>query len=132
MIEQVLLNLARNGLQSMEALCGPVEQRVLRLRVSVDGAGRIEFAVTDRGTGVPDDIAARLFTPFFTTRPGGLGLGLSMCRTVIEQHAGELGLRNVVDAGRCTGACFHFTLPAARGSAAEPAPRPDQETLHAR
>jgi two-component system sensor histidine kinase DctS len=65
--------------------------------------------VTDHGLGLADDVAARLFTPFFTTKPEGMGLGLSLCRTVIEQHGGTL----VHEAAEHSGTVFRFTLPAA-------------------
>ena len=89
MVEQVLLNLARNGIQAMEGATAPPD-RVLTLRVRVVQPGRATFSVIDRGPGIADDVAARLFTPFFTTRAEGMGLGLSLCRTVIEQHGGTL------------------------------------------
>ena len=89
MVEQVLLNLARNGIQAMESTTPPAD-RVLTLRVRVLQPGRATFSVIDRGPGIAPDVAARLFTPFFTTRAEGMGLGLSLCRTVIEQHGGTL------------------------------------------
>jgi two-component system sensor histidine kinase DctS len=89
MVEQVLLNLARNGIQAMEGATLPAD-RVLTLGVRVVQPGRATFSVTDRGPGIAPDVAARLFTPFFTTRAEGMGLGLSLCRTVIEQHGGTL------------------------------------------
>jgi two-component system sensor histidine kinase DctS len=89
MVEQVLLNLARNGIQAMEGATVQAD-RVLTLRVRATQAGRATFSVIDRGPGIADEVAARLFTPFFTTRAEGMGLGLSLCRTVIEQHGGTL------------------------------------------
>jgi two-component system sensor histidine kinase DctS len=89
MVEQVLLNLARNGIQAMEGATVPAE-RVLTLRVRRAQPGRATFSIIDRGPGIAADVAARLFTPFFTTRAEGMGLGLSLCRTVIEQHGGTL------------------------------------------
>ena len=89
MLEQVLLNLARNGIQAMETAT-PLQDRVLTLRVRPGPPGRVAFSVIDAGAGVPPEVAERLFTPFFTTRAEGMGLGLSLCRTVIEQHGGTL------------------------------------------
>ncbi|MBT9510801.1 MAG: PAS domain S-box protein [Acidovorax sp.] len=110
MVEQVLLNLARNAMQAMDD--PSVRSRVLDIRArraaSNQHSGWIEFVVTDQGTGIPPDVAARLFTPFFTTRPEGMGLGLSMCRTVIEQHGGFLGFAP----NEPRGTVFTFTLPA--------------------
>ncbi len=111
MVEQVLLNLARNGMQAMQHT-GTAASRVLTLRVrpaASKGTNRwVEFAVMDRGDGIAPDVASQLFTPFFTTRVEGMGLGLSLCRTVIEQHGGVLAFA----AAQPKGTIFSFTLPA--------------------
>ena len=111
LVEQVLLNLARNGMQAMDA--PDCRSRVLRLRVARSGASEtrswLGFSVTDFGSGIADDVAARLFTPFFTTRPDGMGLGLSLCRTVVEQHGGVLAFEPHAPRGTT----FRFTLPVA-------------------
>ena len=121
MIEQVLINLARNGIQAM-APCTQGPEPLLRIEARPLGAGLVEFAVVDRGPGVPDEVRAQIFTPFFTTREEGMGLGLSLCRTVIEQHGGSLVFDNLRDAeGRVVGARFRFTLPAAARGRAAPA-----------
>jgi len=106
MVEQVLLNLARNGIQAMEVATQPAD-RVLTLRVRAAQPGRTTFSVIDRGPGIADEVAARLFTPFFTTRAEGMGLGLSLCRTVIEQHGGTLDYGPGPDG---VGTEFRFTL----------------------
>ncbi|WP_088283556.1 ATP-binding protein [Ideonella sp. A 288] len=105
MVEQVLLNLARNGLQAMEADT-PMEDRVLTLRVSRVQGKWAAFDVIDAGRGIPPEVAQRLFTPFFTTKDEGMGLGLSLCRTVIEQHGGAIDFENLA-----RGTAFRFTLP---------------------
>nr|WP_238136718.1 ATP-binding protein [Variovorax sp. JS1663] len=121
LVEQVLLNLARNAMQAMDL--PDLSDRVLQLRVvraravgesgAVSGKADvrrwIEFSVADRGGGISEEVAARLFTPFFTTRPDGMGLGLSLCRTVVEQHGGALAY----EPSRPRGTIFRFTLPAA-------------------
>ena len=116
MVEQVLLNLARNGIQSLEALPAGSE-RVLTLRVRrVDGtaAPRVQFSVVDGGGGIADEVAAQLFAPFFTTRSEGMGLGLSVCRTIVEQHGGTLAFTNLAGPGGTAGGVeFSFTLPVA-------------------
>ncbi|MCW8175294.1 PAS domain S-box protein [Verminephrobacter aporrectodeae subsp. tuberculatae] len=113
MVEQVLLNLARNAMQAMDAPA--VSPRVLDIRAyrapCEQPGGWIEFSVTDLGSGIAPAVAEKLFTPFFSTRPEGMGLGLSMCRTVIEQHGGSLGFA----AHAPRGTVFRFTLPAAQG-----------------
>jgi two-component system sensor histidine kinase DctS len=118
LVEQVLLNLARNAMQAMDSPDN-VGSRVLRLRVAravaVGGTGQedsrrwIEFSVADLGCGISTEVAERLFTPFFTTRADGMGLGLSLCRTVVEQHGGAL----VFEPNKPRGTVFRFTLPAA-------------------
>jgi two-component system, LuxR family, sensor histidine kinase DctS len=111
MVEQVLLNLARNGMQAMDV--PECRERVLVLRVHrathpTEVAG-VEFSVADVGAGIGPDVAAQLFNPFFTTKAEGMGLGLSLCRTVVEQHGGQLEF----EAQAPEGTVFRFTLPAA-------------------
>ena len=113
MVEQVLLNLARNAMQAMDG--APVHQRVITLQARAlvtpaDHAGHwVEFSVADLGSGIDAATAARLFTPFFTTRAEGMGLGLSLCRTVVEQHGGFLAFEPHAPRGTV----FKFTLPMA-------------------
>jgi two-component system sensor histidine kinase DctS len=111
MVEQVLLNLTRNAIQAMET--EPLERRVLRIQVRQTDARWVRFSVIDQGPGIAPEVAARLFTPFFTTRSEGMGLGLSLCRTVIEQHGGALVFENL---GQGVGTEFRFTLPAERAA----------------
>ena len=110
MVEQVLLNLARNGMQAMDDLAHS-EPRLLTLRVKPAASNAtsrwVEFAVIDQGAGISPDVAAQLFTPFFTTKVEGMGLGLSLCRTVIEQHGGFLQF----EPAPFRGTIFTFTLP---------------------
>jgi two-component system sensor histidine kinase DctS len=120
MVEQVLLNLSRNGIQAMDAVPD------LSLRVLTLGARRtherwVTFTVSDAGTGIAPDVAAKLFTPFFSTRGEGMGLGLSLCRTVIEQHGGALDF-GPGPARR--GTEFRFTLPTPRPPPGRPAAAP--------
>jgi len=110
MVEQVLLNLARNAMQAMDD--PQIHPRILDLRVrrAASNVARswLEFSVADMGVGISEDVAARLFTPFYTTRAEGMGLGLSLCRTVVEQHGGFM--EHAPRAPR--GTVFTFTLPA--------------------
>ena len=102
MVEQVLLNLARNG---MQAMADDVSPKVLTLTVrpaASNASSRwLEFLVADVGHGIPDGVSEKLFTPFFTTKEEGMGLGLSLCRTVVEQHGGFLS-------------CLLYTSPSPR------------------
>jgi two-component system, LuxR family, sensor histidine kinase DctS len=117
MVEQVLLNLSRNGMQAMQdkaeptdSVAAPGKTLSLQIRRAGDAPGRwVEFSVIDRGEGISENVAEQLFTPFFTTRVEGMGLGLSLCRTVIEQHGGALAFEPVVPRGTR----FYFTLPVA-------------------
>ena len=110
MIEQVLLNLARNGMQAMDSPETVDRELQLRVRRAAASTRRswVEFAVIDCGSGIPQHVAEQLFTPFFTTRNEGMGLGLSLCRTVVEQHGGHL--QHSPHSPR--GTVFAFTLPA--------------------
>ncbi len=136
MVEQVLLNLTRNGMQAMESV-GEVGDRVLTLSARQTHERWVAFTVTDRGPGIAPEVAQRLFTPFFTTRSEGMGLGLSLCRTVIEQHGGALDFRNLRDDPQSSGQGteFRFTLPADsaerhRRPPAAPAPPVEPESAH--
>ena len=136
MVEQVLLNLCRNGMQAMHtdiaigghgrehgAVTPLSTERVLLLRVrpvATTGGRWVEFSVTDSGLGIPDDVARQLFTPFFTTKEEGMGLGLSLCRTVVEQHGGAL----VFAPHLPQGTVFTFTLPGESLDSAAPADAP--------
>lgn len=125
MVEQVLLNLTRNGIQAMETAT-PYAERELVIRVRQHHPRWVTFSVLDHGPGVPPDVAQRLFTPFFTTRKEGMGLGLSLCRTVIEQHGGALDFGTVAPTDAPEGAGvmteFRFTLPADTAERRTPAP----------
>ncbi|HWH83778.1 MAG TPA: ATP-binding protein [Burkholderiaceae bacterium] len=130
MVEQVLLNLTRNGIQAMQGTPrdGPP---VLTLRARQTHPGWVRFSVADRGPGIADDVAPQLFTPFFTTRGDGMGLGLSVCRTIVEQHGGALDFATLRDAsGQVAGAEFRFTLPAAPGEAPRALPAAEPAAAH--
>ncbi len=113
MVEQVLLNLARNAIQAMHAT--PRSQRLLHIRVRKLSASPkwLEFSVADRGQGIEEEIAKQLFTPFFSTKADGMGLGLSLCRTVVEQHGGFLRFEPNHSGVSPRGTVFVFTLPVA-------------------
>lgn len=117
MVEQVLLNLARNGMQAMpwDAESAGAGPRVLKIAVHqsrLNAGDRqqkawVTFEVSDHGLGLSAEVQAKLFTPFFTTRAEGMGLGLSLCRTVVEQHGGAL----TYEPNQPRGTIFRFTLP---------------------
>ena len=107
LIEQVALNLVRNAVEAVETL--PKERRRITLATRVEPDGSGTFSVEDLGDGVPREARERLFDPFVTTKPGGLGLGLSICRSVVEAHGGAIRHRPNGEGG----AVFAFTLPGA-------------------
>ena len=96
MLEQVLLNLTRNAIEAMQHV--PPERRILRIVASLENNSsasdtappNVIIAVIDQGHGIPPEIAERLFSPFFSTKAEGMGIGLSICRTTIEFHGGTL------------------------------------------
>ncbi|MEI8168968.1 MAG: PAS domain S-box protein [Rhodoferax sp.] len=109
MVEQILLNLARNAMQAMDQPA--IVERVLQLtirRAPGEGARKwLEFSVADVGSGMTPEVQQQLFNPFFTTKAEGMGLGLSLCRTVVEQHGGVL----LFEPNWPQGTIFVFTLP---------------------
>ena len=101
-IQQVLLNLIRNAMEAME------DASVRQLTVGASAEARnVMVTVRDTGTGVIPEIEAKLFQPFVTTKPDGMGIGLSVCRTIIEGHNGRLWM----EPNPGGGSVFHFTLP---------------------
>jgi two-component system, LuxR family, sensor kinase FixL len=102
-VQQVLFNLMRNAI---EAMAGE-ERRELVVTGAPGGPGMVEIAVADTGPGLADVVRQRLFQPFITTKPGGLGVGLSICRSIVEAHGGGLTARDNPGGGTV----FCFTLP---------------------
>lgn len=107
-VQQVMLNLLINALDAMQQL--PPDQRRVTLRTQRSAAGGVEVCVADEGPGLAGMPSERLFEPFFSTKPQGLGVGLSISRSIVEHHGGKLRAEAPVP-GR--GAVFRFTLPAA-------------------
>ena len=105
LVEQVMMNLVQNAIDAMREVRD--EDRRLAIASSVDADGMVRVTVSDRGRGLSPDVAERLYSPFFTTKASGLGLGLSICRSIVEMHGGRIGH----GAGPGGGASFHFTLP---------------------
>ena len=105
MIEQVLLNLTKNGIEAMRER--EPEQRRLQVRALRNLDDQIEFRIADNGCGLSPSESERLFTPFFTTKADGMGIGLAICRSIIEYHQGRL----YVEPNPGGGSVFVFTLP---------------------
>ena len=104
-LQQVIINLIINGIEAMQSITD--RPRELVIRSAQDDKGRVLFAVTDRGVGISAEDAERMFSPFVTTKAGGLGMGLSICRSILEAHGGRLSAAN----NDGPGATFQFVLP---------------------
>lgn len=102
-IQQVLINLMRNAMEAMK----DSEKRELAVKIWLE-AEEVHVEVSDTGSGVPEDVAEQLFKPFITTKPGGMGIGLSISKRIVEAHGGVLSMRRNEQGG----ATFGFTLPA--------------------
>ena len=103
-LQQVIINLIVNGMEAMATVAD--RPRELAVRSQLDDSGQVLVAVEDSGTGIDPENAKELFNAFFTTKPSGMGMGLSICRSIIEAHRGKLWASR--NAG--PGATFHFTL----------------------
>jgi PAS domain S-box-containing protein len=112
-LQQVIVNLAVNGMEAMASV--QYRERVLIVRTQRDQSDRILVAVADAGVGIEPENLNRVFDAFHTTKPGGLGMGLAICRSIIEAHSGRLW----ADANVPRGAIFRFTVPAVAASTSE-------------
>jgi two-component system sensor kinase FixL len=106
-IQQILLNLIRNGVDAMETV--PASAQHLGITTSLRDDEYVEVAVTDCGVGLSNQVAEQLFSPFFTTKSSGMGMGLAICRSIITSQGGRLWFTR----NRHGGVTFHFTVPIA-------------------
>ena len=115
LIEQVLLNLIKNAAEAIDAGQMPSSRRHIELRVvprhTPEEGGAIEFSVTDAGPGLPDEVITRLYEAFFSTKAEGLGIGLSLCRSIVESHRGRMRAQNLYNGEIISGCRFSFALP---------------------
>jgi hypothetical protein len=115
LVEQVLLNLLKNAAEAIDSAQLPTARRHIELRVvprhTPEEGGVIEFSVTDKGPGLKEEVSQRLYEAFFSTKPEGLGIGLSLCRTIIESHRGRMRAENLYNGEQVAGCRFAFTLP---------------------
>lgn len=104
-IRQVLLNLVLNAIEVLDMSTG--HDRLIAVSALRSGSSTVEISVADSGPGIRDDIHRKVFEPFFTTKETGTGMGLSICRTIVEAHGGTLSFETPTAGGTR----FHFTLP---------------------
>jgi PAS domain S-box-containing protein len=115
LIQQVIMNLLKNASEAIDSAQLPPQRRQIELRVvprhTPEEGGVIEFSVTDHGPGVREDVLARLYEAFFSTKAEGLGIGLALCRSIIESHRGRMKAQNLYNLDTVVGCRFAFTLP---------------------
>ena len=110
-IQQVLLNLIRNAIDATES--GPKNEKIIEISSKLlSNENRIQISIKDTGSGIDANSVEHIFNPFFTTKEAGMGIGLSICKTIIHEHGGNIWFEN--NAGK--GATFYFTLPTALNS----------------
>ncbi len=115
LIEQVLLNLLKNAAEAIDSAQLPPSRRHIELRVvprhTPEEGGVIEFSVSDTGPGIDSEVIDRLYEAFFSTKEEGLGIGLSLCRSIVESHRGRMRAQNLYNGSQIVGCRFTFTLP---------------------
>jgi PAS domain S-box-containing protein len=114
LIEQVLINLIKNAAESIDTANRPPEERQVELRIvpkQLDKQSVVEFSVTDTGQGLPPEAIERVYEAFFSTKVEGMGIGLNLCRSIIESHQGRIAAENLYNAGEVSGCRFSFWIP---------------------
>jgi C4-dicarboxylate-specific signal transduction histidine kinase len=116
LIEQVLVNLLRNAAESIEHARRPASRRSVELRVipkDVEGQPVVEFSVLDSGQGLAPEVMERLYEAFFSTKAEGMGIGLNLCRSIVESHQGRMQAENIYNGTEVAGCRFSFWIPIA-------------------
>jgi PAS domain S-box-containing protein len=114
LIEQVLINLMKNAAESIDNANRPLGLRQVELRIvpkEINNQAVVEFSVTDTGQGLPPEDTERVYEAFFSTKVEGMGIGLNLCRSIIESHQGRIVSENLYNAGEVTGCRFSFWIP---------------------
>ncbi|MDO8904666.1 PAS domain-containing sensor histidine kinase [Hydrogenophaga sp.] len=114
LIEQVLINLLKNAGESIAQAGRPPGNRSIELRVGPrrqEDQDVIEFSVMDTGNGVPDEMIERIYEAFYSTKSEGMGIGLKLCRSIVESHNGRMQVQNIYNGDEVSGCCFSFWIP---------------------
>ncbi|MFZ3218606.1 MAG: PAS domain S-box protein [Rhodoferax sp.] len=120
LIEQVLVNLLRNAAESIDMALRPTAERIVELRVvprTLDGKRVVEFSVQDTGKGLAPEVMSRLYEAFYSTKAEGMGIGLSLCRSIVESHMGRMTAENLYNGEDISGCRFSFWIPIAEAGA---------------
>jgi PAS domain S-box-containing protein len=128
LIEQVLLNLLKNAAESIDAAQRPSAERMVKLRVEptrVDDKAVVEFTVGDTGRGLSPEVMARLYEAFYSTKAEGMGIGLSLCRSIVESHLGRMKAENLYNEKSVVGCVFSFWIPITTPAVGAPVARFD-------
>jgi C4-dicarboxylate-specific signal transduction histidine kinase len=136
LIEQVLINLMKNAAESIEQAKRPNSRRTVELRVvpkQIDQQSYVEFSIVDSGKGLSEEVSTRLYEAFYSTKAEGMGIGLKLCRSIVESHQGRLDAENLYNGKEVVGCRFTFWLPvnpllAVSSTAAEPAGVKDRKS----
>ncbi len=114
LIEQVLVNLMKNAAESIENAKRPPDRRQVELRIlpkHIENQPVVEFSVIDSGAGLPPGAMERVYEAFFSTKVEGMGIGLNLCRSIVESHRGRITSENLYNSGEVTGCRFSFWIP---------------------
>jgi C4-dicarboxylate-specific signal transduction histidine kinase len=114
LIEQVLVNLMKNAVESIENANRPPDKRQVELRIlpkHIENQSVVEFSVMDTGAGLPPGAMERVYEAFFSTKVEGMGIGLNLCRSIVESHQGRITAENLYNSGQVTGCRFSFWIP---------------------
>jgi len=114
LIEQVMVNLLKNAAESIDLAQRPLARRSVELRVlpkTIEGQSAIEFSVQDTGMGLAPEVMDRLYEAFFSTKAEGMGIGLNLCRTIVESHRGRMQAENIYNGPDVVGCRFSFWIP---------------------
>ena len=114
LIEQVLVNLLKNAAEAVDNAERAPSQRHVELRVVprvINEQDCVQFQVTDSGRGLPPEVMQRLYEAFFSTKAEGMGIGLNLCRSIVESHQGRIEAENLYNGSEVVGCCFSFWIP---------------------